>query len=80
MYEVLDTYDIMLNIGAIVPLLYDAWFIQTLILTSNCTMTLTTDIEGHGYILFPMAAYVCVRVTISFLWPKDCLISLFQCF
>ena len=29
-YEVLDTYDIMLNIGAIVPLLYNAWFIQTL--------------------------------------------------
>ena len=30
MYEVLDTYDIMLNIGAIVPLLYEAWLIQTL--------------------------------------------------
>ena len=31
MYELLDTYDIMLNIGAIhvVPLLYDAWFIQS---------------------------------------------------
>ena len=33
-------------------------------------MTLTTDIEGHGYILFPMATYVCVRVTINSLWPK----------
>ena len=73
MYEVLDNYDIMLNIGAIVPY-------KPLILTSNCTMTLTTDIEGHGYILFPMAAYVCVCVSISSLWPKDCLISLFQGF
>ena len=39
---------------------------KPLIPTSNCTMTLTTDIEGHGYILCPMAAYVCVRVTIPY--------------
>ena len=34
---------------------------KPLIPTSNCT-----DIEGHGYILCPMAAYVCVRVTIPY--------------
>ena len=35
---------------------------KPLILTSNCTMALTTDIEGHGHILLPMADYVDVHV------------------
>ena len=42
-------------------------------------MTLTTDIEGHGHILLPMADYVGILVRINSIRHIVCKISEFYC-